>query len=68
MCFFGGADYAPPPASPKAPERSDAEVQAAAAAERARARQARGRAATILTGGAGDTSAAPTAAKILLGQ
>lgn len=68
MCFFSGPDYQSPPASPKAPERADAEVQAAAAAERARARQARGRAATIFTSGAGDTSTAPTAAKVLLGQ
>jgi hypothetical protein len=45
-----------------------AEVQAAAAAERERLRRARGRAATILTGGLGVTATAPAAVKRLLGE
>lgn len=49
------------------PTESDAEVQAAALRERERARRARGRASTILTGGAGDTSEATINDKKLLG-
>lgn len=64
MCFFGGTS---PPPVPAAPTKSDAEVQDAALRERNRARMARGRASTILSGASGDTSAAPTAAKTLLG-
>jgi hypothetical protein len=45
-----------------------ADVQAAAAAERERLRRARGRAATILTGGLGVTAPAPSAIKRLLGE
>lgn len=43
-------------------------IQAAAAAERERLRRARGRAATILTGGLGVTATAPSAVKRLLGE
>ncbi|MGE5537324.1 MAG: hypothetical protein ACM30I_01810 [Gemmatimonas sp.] len=43
-------------------------MEAAALAERDRLRRARGRAATILTGGLGDTSPAMAAVKRLLGQ
>jgi hypothetical protein len=43
-------------------------VQAAAAAERQRLLRARGRAATILTGGLGLTAPAPSAVKRLLGE
>jgi hypothetical protein len=45
-----------------------AAVDDAAAAERQRLLRARGRAATILTGGLGDTSVAPSAVKRLLGE
>ena len=66
MCIFSSPS--PPAAPPPAPEKSDAEVQDAALRERERARRARGRATTILTGGAGDTSEAPTGNKHLLGM
>lgn len=67
MCMFSSSPKPPPPPPPP-PERSDADVQAADMAERMRARLARGRAATVLTGGQGDLAPAPTAAKTLLGQ
>ena len=55
------------PDLPPAPKRSDTEIQAAAEAERRRARAARGRASTLLTGGQGDPNSAPVSAKTLLG-
>ncbi len=61
MCFFSSPSPAPP-------RRDDAAVQQAALEERRRAYAARGRASTILTGGLGDASPAPVAAKALLGQ
>jgi hypothetical protein len=67
MCMFSSSPPPPPPPPPP-PERSDADVQAADTDERLRARLARGRAATILTGGQGDLAPAPTTAKTLLGQ
>jgi len=67
MCI-PGLFPAAAPKPPAAPQRSDAEVAAAALAERRRAALATGRSATILTGGQGDLSPAPLGAKVLLGQ
>lgn len=53
--------------TPVAPTTNDAEVQAAAEAERRRTQMLAGRASTILTGGSGDTSDPDTAKKKLLG-
>ena len=58
---------APPPPPPPPPTANDADVQAAGLAERKRMRAASGRASTILTGGGGDLTPAPTSAKTLLG-
>lgn len=58
---------APPPPSPSPAATNVPEVKEDADAERRRARRG-GRAATILTGALGDTSAAPSVAKTLLGQ
>lgn len=63
MCFMGTST----PAVQPAPTKSDAEIQDAAMKERDRARRAKGRASTILTGGEGDTSTTPTGPKKLLG-
>lgn len=65
MCFGPSSPPAPPPIP--TPDNTPA-IQAAAAAERERLRRARGRASTILTGGLGDTSFAPSAIKRLLGE
>lgn len=56
------------PTTAKPPQRSDAEVQAAALAERRRAALAAGRQSTILTGGQGDLAPVSEASKVLLGQ
>lgn len=67
MCMFSQPSI-PTPVAP--PAINDAEVQAAALAERERAARAKGRASTILTGGEGDTTGAPVerpALKALLG-
>lgn len=64
MCMFSSPSAPPVQAAPTV---SDTEVQDAAAKERDRARRARGRASTILTGGEGDTSQAPVGPKQLLG-
>jgi hypothetical protein len=66
MCF--GPSPPPPPPPPLPTPENTPDIQTAAAAERERLRRARGRAATILTGGLGDTSAAPAAVKRLLGE
>ena len=65
MCF---GPSSPPPLPPIPTPDSTPEIQAAAVAERERLRRACGRAATILTGGLGDTSLAPSAIKRLLGE
>jgi hypothetical protein len=68
MCFGPLAPPSAPSAPPPIPTADNAAVDAAASAERQRLLRARGRAATILTGGLGDTSAAPSAVKRLLGE
>ncbi len=72
MCFNPFAKtritLPPLPPPPPIPTRSDPAVQDAGTAERRRLRFARGRSATILTGGAGDLNPTPSAAKTLLGQ
>lgn len=67
---MGGGGYsAPAPAAPPpAPTLSDPAVSNAARAEQMAAARARGRAATILTGGLGLMTPAPTQQKTLLGQ
>lgn len=52
---------------PSAPTLADPAVAAEAEAERKRQRMARGRASTIMTGGAGDTSSPNLAQLFLLG-
>lgn len=67
--FLGGSSPPPPPAAPAAPTFSDPAVTNAAREEQINAARARGRAATLLTGGQGQaTGAAPTAQKFLLGS
>jgi hypothetical protein len=65
MCF---GPSSPPPLPPMPTPDNTPAIQAAAAAERDRLRRARGRAATILTGGLGVTATAPSAIKRLLGE
>jgi hypothetical protein len=51
---FGGGSSAPPVVTPPAaPQKTDAEIQAAAEAQRERIRKMLGRSKTILTGGEG---------------
>lgn len=66
--FGGGSSSAPPPPLPVAPtiDNSQAEIQAAQEAQLAKT--TRGRASTILTGGQGVTSNAPTSYAKLLGM
>ena len=67
MCVFSAPSM---PAVAPPPKMDDGAVQAAAEAERRRAANAKGRASTILTGGAGVTDPAPVekpALKALLG-
>lgn len=67
----GGKGSSPPPPAP-APKPESAEEQAAVSASRDRERRrqamAMGRESTMLTGGQGVTTAAPTTTKSLLGQ
>lgn len=65
MCMGGSTPSVTTPAAP--PSTSDADVKAAAAAEEARLRKARGRQASILTSPSGDTTDADTTKKTLLG-
>lgn len=58
----------PPPPPPPAPTKTDSSVEAARRSEVEAAGKARGRSASILTGGDGDTSAAPVTTKRLLGE
>jgi len=64
---FGGGDKMKPPPPPKPPGMSSAEVDAAAANERARVAAMQGRASTMLTGGDGVDDEADLAKKKLLG-
>jgi hypothetical protein len=64
---FMSAKTPAPVEVPTAPEKSDAEVQAEALAERKRRRAALGSASTVLTGGSGVTNPSALAAKQLLG-
>lgn len=67
--FGGGKNEPEPPPMPVAPTRDNsAEIAEAERAERERARRAAGRASTMVLGGMGDTSDAPTAKKQLLGS
>ncbi len=67
MAFlFGGDDKGSQDTA--TPSKSDAEVQDAALKERQRRLLAGGRSSTNVTGGQGVTGAAPTAAKVLLGE
>lgn len=61
------ATPAAPAITPTAPSIATPAVQAAADAERLRQRQSRGRAATMLSGGTGDVSAANVGTTKLLG-
>ena len=63
MSFLFGSPSTPA----QVPEKSDAEVQAAALRERRRRLLAGGRSSTNVTGGQGVLGAAPTAANALLG-
>jgi hypothetical protein len=58
---------APVAPAPAAPDKSDPEVQREEQEARLRAARAKGHSSTVLTGGEGDTSAAPTEQKTLLG-
>ena len=62
-----GSPPPPPPPPPMTPTLASPDVNAAARQQAVDAAQADGRAATILTSGQGDTSAAPVAKKTLLG-
>lgn len=57
-----------PPLPPLPPVSDTAAIEAARRRELEAQRRARGRAATLLTGGLGDESDAPVAHKTLLGQ
>lgn len=51
-----------------APTEDDAAIREAASKQRELEKKRKGRASTILTGGSGDDSTAPTTRKILLGE
>lgn len=67
MSFFAPSPPSVPPPPPP-PTRADPTVEEARRREALAARQARGRAATILTGGEGDQSPVPAIRKSLLGE
>lgn len=66
MSFFAPSPPSVPPPPP--PARADPAVEEARRRQLIAARQVRGRAATILTGGEGDLSPAPATRKSLLGE
>jgi hypothetical protein len=57
----------PDPTPPPAPSQNDPAVEEARRKEIVAATKMKGRASMLLTGGAGDTSTAPTARRVLLG-
>lgn len=67
LVMFGGGSPTPPPVQAP-PTLSDPAVAQAARQEQLNSARARGRAATLLTGGMGVTAPAPIAQKQLLGQ
>ncbi len=66
--IFSPIKPTPLPPAPEPPRRDDPEVTEAARRTRLAAAQARGRAATILTGARGLTGDAPAVRKTLLGE
>ena len=66
--MFGGATPPRPTPPPAPPTEVDEGVQAARDDQKRRARASQGYSSTITTGPMGDTSAANTGAKQLLGQ
>lgn len=67
--LFSSPKMPPPTPAPPPPTSASSEVADAMLSQRKRvAMMSAGRASTILTGGAGLTTEAPTAAKRLLGQ
>ena len=67
--LFSSPSPPPPPPPPPAPaQEGDPAVEEARRKELIAARKRQGRAATLLTGGYGDLSAAPVATKTLLGE
>ncbi|MFN0043572.1 MAG: hypothetical protein ACKVSF_10230 [Alphaproteobacteria bacterium] len=67
MSFFAPSPPPPPPLPPL-PSREDPAIEEARRRQLVAARRAKGRASTILTGGAGDPSDAPVQRKTLLGE
>lgn len=65
--LFGGIKTPPLPTYTPPADRDDAAVQEARRKELLQASLAKGRSSTLLTGGTGDTSAAPVARPTLLG-
>jgi len=66
--FFSAPSPSPPPAPAPVPSKDDPAVEEARRKELIAAQKARGRAASILTGGEGDTTDAPVTQKRLLGE
>lgn len=68
MCFLPKQQTVQAPVAETAPQKTDAQIQSEAEKERQqRAYSTRGIAATILTSGLGDTTAAPTRGVTLSG-
>lgn len=65
---FSSSPRPAPAPPPPAPSKDDPAVEEARRKELIAAQKAKGRAASILTGGEGDTSAAPVEKKRLLGE
>lgn len=66
--FSGPPDPPPLPPMPAQPTKEDPAVEEARRKELIAAQKTRGRAATLLTGGEGDTTDAPVQTKRLLGE